>query len=74
MHRYAALDVASNNRGQQRWSYSVSKYGAQQEYNNDAGRGITTGGAHITWNDRSDAYKVVNQTYVTALMQFLNSR
>lgn len=57
-----------------RWSFSVAKYGEQQENectrgeppwcNPDAGNGIWVGGAPVSGNDPTDAYKTVVPSFV----------
>ncbi len=57
-----------------RWSYSVSKYGAQQQtepWHPDAGNGIQTDGTRITWNDPNDANIPVGPAFVQAWIQHL---
>jgi len=56
-----------------RWSFSVAKYGAQQETectrgdpvwcNPDAGNGVLPGGAPLTGNDPADCYKPVTSSF-----------
>jgi hypothetical protein len=67
-----------------RWSFSVAKYGAQQEnectYNDpswcnpDAGNGVLPGGAPLTGNDPTDAYKTVTPSFVGSWADHLIAR
>jgi hypothetical protein len=77
---YAAIDERSK-----KWSYSVKKYGAQQQTEctqsgnqgwcqPDAGNGVKTDGTKITNNNPADTYQKINETYTTQLIEFLNKR
>lgn len=67
-----------------RWSYSVAKYGAQQENectrgeppwcNPDAGNGVLPGGAPLTGNDPTDAYETVDASFAGAWAEHLVTR
>ncbi|KAG2375026.1 hypothetical protein C9374_010030 [Naegleria lovaniensis] len=70
---------------QKLWSFSVSKYGAQQETEctqgdsswcqPDAGNGVKTDGStFITGNNPFDTSKVINESYTTKWMNFLQQR
>lgn len=70
---------------QRRWSFSVSKYGAQQETectrtnhvfwcNPDAGDGQLPNGSPLTGNDPHDCCREVGPGFVTGWMQHIASR
>jgi hypothetical protein len=67
-----------------RWSFSVAKYGAQQETectrgdpswcNPDAGNGVHTNGTNLTGNDPTDCYKTVAPSFVGSWVDHLITR
>lgn len=70
---------------QARWSFSVAKYGAQQETectrtNNaswchaDAGNGVRPNGVRITGNDPHDTSKEIGPSFITAWMAHIAAR
>jgi hypothetical protein len=64
------------NRGSM-WSYSVAKYGAQQQtepWNPDAGNGVRTNGTLITTNDPNDANIPVAITFQQGWLEHLVGR
>eukprot|EP00727_Mastigamoeba_balamuthi_P007321 m51a1_g3209 putative endoglucanase (648) ;mRNA; r:26246-28433 len=66
---------------QKQWSFSQSKYGAQQKNecsgggssycSSDAGNGVLANGTQITWNDANDANKPVDEAYTEKRMRAL---
>lgn len=59
------------------WSFSVAKYGAQQQSEPgrpDAGNGVKPNGTHVTGNDPNDANKPVQTSYQQGWLEHLVNR
>lgn len=60
--------------GEYTWSFSVAKYGAQQQtepWHPDAGNGVWLNGNPVTGNDPNDANKPVSASYQAGWLQHL---